>query len=162
MLAALLLSFAVIFVAEMGETQLVAMMFALRYRWWIVLSAIFTATIAVHLVSVDRPLPGRRAADAFTASSPGRCSCSSACGLARRQPVDDEASKTEKASAPAFFVVTSAFSSPSWATRRCCDGHPGCRQALDSGVDRFDHRHGCRGCVGDPGRRGRGQHCRND
>ncbi|MFA7514212.1 MAG: TMEM165/GDT1 family protein, partial [Mycolicibacterium vanbaalenii] len=33
MLAALLLSFAVIFVAELGDkTQLVAMMFALRYR----------------------------------------------------------------------------------------------------------------------------------
>ena len=53
MLAALLLSFAVIFVAELGDkSQLMAMMFALRYRWWVVLSAITAATVAVHLLSV--------------------------------------------------------------------------------------------------------------
>ena len=53
MLAALLLSFAVIFVAELGDkTQLVAMMFALRYRWWVVLSAITAATAVVHVLSV--------------------------------------------------------------------------------------------------------------
>src|SRR5690606_21413977 len=52
-LAALLLSFAVIFVAELGDkTQLVAMMFALRYRWWVVLSAITAATAVVHVLSV--------------------------------------------------------------------------------------------------------------
>ncbi|MGO3325027.1 TMEM165/GDT1 family protein [Gordonia sp. (in: high G+C Gram-positive bacteria)] len=53
MFAALALSFAVIFVAELGDkSQLMAMTFALRYRWWIVLTAILTATTLVHAASV--------------------------------------------------------------------------------------------------------------
>lgn len=53
MLAALLLSFGVIFVAELGDkSQLMAMTFALRYRWWVVLGGITAATAVVHLVSV--------------------------------------------------------------------------------------------------------------
>ncbi|MBM7458726.1 putative Ca2+/H+ antiporter (TMEM165/GDT1 family) [Rhodococcus coprophilus] len=53
MWSAVVLSFAVIFVAELGDkSQLMAMTFALRYRWWVVLSGILFATTAVHLVSV--------------------------------------------------------------------------------------------------------------
>ena len=53
MIAALLLSFGVIFVAELGDkSQLMAMTYALRYRWWVVLLAITVATTAVHAVSV--------------------------------------------------------------------------------------------------------------
>ena len=53
MFAALLLSFAVIFVAELGDkSQLMAMTFALRHRWWVVLGGITVATTAVHLISV--------------------------------------------------------------------------------------------------------------
>ncbi|MBE7196169.1 MAG: TMEM165/GDT1 family protein, partial [Gordonia polyisoprenivorans] len=53
MVAALLLSFGVIFVAELGDkSQLMAMTYALRYKWWIVLAAITVATTAVHAVSV--------------------------------------------------------------------------------------------------------------
>ncbi|QNG20873.1 TMEM165/GDT1 family protein [Rhodococcus triatomae] len=53
MLAALAVSFAVIFVAELGDkSQLMAMTFALRYRWWVVISAIAAATTGVHLLSV--------------------------------------------------------------------------------------------------------------
>lgn len=53
MIAALLLSFGVIFVAELGDkSQLMAMTYALRYKWWIVLLAITVATTAVHAVSV--------------------------------------------------------------------------------------------------------------
>ncbi len=53
MWSAVVLSFAVIFVAELGDkSQLMAMTFALRYRWWVVLSGILVATTAVHLVSV--------------------------------------------------------------------------------------------------------------
>ncbi|NDK91915.1 TMEM165/GDT1 family protein [Gordonia desulfuricans] len=53
MTAALLLSFGVIFVAELGDkSQLMAMTYALRYRWWVVLAAITVATTAVHAVSV--------------------------------------------------------------------------------------------------------------
>jgi putative Ca2+/H+ antiporter (TMEM165/GDT1 family) len=50
---ALLLSFGVIFVAELGDkSQLMAMTFATRYRFWTVLGGITAATALVHLVSV--------------------------------------------------------------------------------------------------------------
>lgn len=53
MLSALLLSFAVIFVAELGDkSQLMAMTFALRYKWYVVIGGITVATTVVHLVSV--------------------------------------------------------------------------------------------------------------
>ncbi|MFE3290680.1 TMEM165/GDT1 family protein [Rhodococcus sp. NPDC059234] len=53
MFAALLLSFGVIFVAELGDkSQLMAMTFALRYKWWVVIGGITVATTVVHLVSV--------------------------------------------------------------------------------------------------------------
>lgn len=53
MLAAFLLSFAVIFVAEMGDkSQLMALAFATRYRTVPVLIGITLATGIVHLVSV--------------------------------------------------------------------------------------------------------------
>lgn len=53
MFAALMLSFGVIFVAELGDkSQLMAMTYALRYRWWVVLSAILAATTLVHAASV--------------------------------------------------------------------------------------------------------------
>ena len=112
MLAALLLSFAVIFVAEMGDkTQLVAMMFALRYRWWIVLSAIFTATIAVHLVSVAiGHYLGAALPTHLLGILAGAMFVFFGLWTLRGDSLgDDEASKTEKATAPAFFVVTSAF-----------------------------------------------------
>ncbi|MDZ7578070.1 MAG: TMEM165/GDT1 family protein [Candidatus Nanopelagicales bacterium] len=50
---AFLLSFAVIFIAELGDkSQLMAMTFAARYRFWTVLGAIAAATATVHLMSV--------------------------------------------------------------------------------------------------------------
>ncbi|MDT7571153.1 MAG: Ca2+/H+ antiporter, family [Actinomycetota bacterium] len=50
---ALLLSFGVIFVAELGDkSQLMAMTFATRYRFWTVLGGITAATALVHLASV--------------------------------------------------------------------------------------------------------------
>jgi putative Ca2+/H+ antiporter (TMEM165/GDT1 family) len=52
-LEALLLSTGVIFVAELGDkSQLMAMTFALRYRFWTVLGGITVATAVVHLASV--------------------------------------------------------------------------------------------------------------
>ncbi|MEV0456281.1 TMEM165/GDT1 family protein [Catellatospora methionotrophica] len=52
-LAALAISFGVIFVAELGDkSQLMAMTFATRYRTGIVLAGITIATAVVHLVSV--------------------------------------------------------------------------------------------------------------
>jgi len=53
MLTALLISFGVIFVAELGDkSQLMAMTYALKFRWWVVLAGITIATTFVHLVSV--------------------------------------------------------------------------------------------------------------
>ncbi|WP_186627510.1 TMEM165/GDT1 family protein [Rhodococcus sp. BP22] len=53
MLSALLLSFVVIFIAELGDkSQLMAMTFALRYRWYVVIGGITVATTVVHLISV--------------------------------------------------------------------------------------------------------------
>ncbi|ETD34235.1 membrane protein [Williamsia sp. D3] len=52
-ISALLVSFGVIFVAELGDkSQLMAMTYAIRYRWWVVLLGITVATTAVHAVSV--------------------------------------------------------------------------------------------------------------
>lgn len=52
-MGAFLLSFGVIFVAELGDkSQLMAMTFATRYRFWTVLGGITAATALVHLASV--------------------------------------------------------------------------------------------------------------
>ena len=65
-MAAVVLSAALIFVAELGDkSQLVALWFSTRYRWWLVLLAVTTATLVVHLGSVaigravDQLLPER-------------------------------------------------------------------------------------------------------
>jgi putative Ca2+/H+ antiporter (TMEM165/GDT1 family) len=51
--SAFLISFVVIFVAELGDkSQLVALWFATRYRWWLVLAGVTAATLVVHLGSV--------------------------------------------------------------------------------------------------------------
>ncbi|QEM48507.1 TMEM165/GDT1 family protein [Mycolicibacterium grossiae] len=112
MFAALLLSFAVIFIAELGDkSQLMAMMFALRYRWWVVLTAILAATTAVHVLSVaighylGAALPthllGLIAGAMFVLFG--------LWTLRGDSLTDEEASRAQRATAPAFFVVTSAF-----------------------------------------------------
>jgi putative Ca2+/H+ antiporter (TMEM165/GDT1 family) len=51
--SAFLLSALVIFVAELGDkSQLVALWFATRYRWWTVIAGVTAATLVVHLGSV--------------------------------------------------------------------------------------------------------------
>jgi Ca2+/H+ antiporter, TMEM165/GDT1 family len=111
-LAALLLSFAVIFVAELGDkSQLMAMTFALRYRWWVVLIGITAATTAVHLISVGvghylgAALPthllGILAGVAFVFFG--------LWTLRGDKLSDDEATRAQRSTAPAFFTVTSAF-----------------------------------------------------
>jgi putative Ca2+/H+ antiporter (TMEM165/GDT1 family) len=53
MLAAALLSFGVVFLAELGDrSQLIAMTYALRYRWWLVLIGIGIASCVAHGASV--------------------------------------------------------------------------------------------------------------
>ncbi|SPM33901.1 UPF0016 family membrane protein [Mycobacterium rhizamassiliense] len=53
MLAATLLSLGVVFLAELGDrSQLVTMTYALRYRWWVVLTGVAIAAFLAHGVSV--------------------------------------------------------------------------------------------------------------
>ncbi|QLY31117.1 TMEM165/GDT1 family protein [Nocardia huaxiensis] len=53
MITTILLSFGALFLAELGDkSQLMTLTFALRYRWWVVLSAITVASIAVNLIAV--------------------------------------------------------------------------------------------------------------
>lgn len=53
MLGAALVSLAVVFVAELGDkSQLITMTYALRHRWWVVLSGVGIAAMLVHGVSV--------------------------------------------------------------------------------------------------------------
>lgn len=53
MLTAIVISLAVVFVAELGDkSQLIAMTYALRHRWWVVLSGIGLAAMLVHGLSV--------------------------------------------------------------------------------------------------------------
>ncbi len=52
-MTAFLASFAIVFLAEMGDkTQLLAMAFAARFRWQTVLWGVFAATLANHLAAV--------------------------------------------------------------------------------------------------------------
>src|SRR4051812_34393711 len=53
MLTAALVSLSVVFVAELGDkSQLTTMTFALRHRWWVVLSGVGLAAVMVHGLSV--------------------------------------------------------------------------------------------------------------
>ncbi|MGW4351310.1 TMEM165/GDT1 family protein [Nocardia sp. NPDC004582] len=53
MIATVLLSFGVLFLAELGDkSQLMALTFALRYHWWTVLSGITVASVLVNLIAV--------------------------------------------------------------------------------------------------------------
>jgi Ca2+/H+ antiporter, TMEM165/GDT1 family len=53
MLSAILLSLAVVFVAELGDkSQLITMTYSLRHRWWVVLSGVGIAATLVHGLSV--------------------------------------------------------------------------------------------------------------
>jgi Ca2+/H+ antiporter, TMEM165/GDT1 family len=53
MFTAALISLAVVFVAELGDkSQLMTMTYALRHRWWVVLSGVGLASFMVHGISV--------------------------------------------------------------------------------------------------------------
>ncbi|WP_167096636.1 TMEM165/GDT1 family protein [Mycobacterium sp. DL592] len=53
MLTAALVSLGVVFLAELGDkSQLITMTYALRHRWWVVLSGVGIAAFLVHGVSV--------------------------------------------------------------------------------------------------------------
>ena len=112
MWSALVLSFAVVFVAELGDkSQLMAMTFALRYRWWVVLSGILFATTAVHLVSVAIGHYLGVAIPATAISIVGGIAflIFGAWTLRGDSLDDDEQSKAGRVARSAFLAVTSAF-----------------------------------------------------
>ncbi|MFC8177377.1 MULTISPECIES: TMEM165/GDT1 family protein [Nocardiaceae] len=112
MLSALLLSFAVIFVAELGDkSQLMAMTFALRYKWYVVIGGITIATTVTHLVSV--------AVGHFLGLSIPTHLISIVAGIAfvifglwtikGDKLSDDEGDKASKVTRSAFIAIASAF-----------------------------------------------------
>ncbi|MFH5231063.1 TMEM165/GDT1 family protein [Antrihabitans spumae] len=112
MFSAIVLSFGVIFVAELGDkSQLMAMTFALRHKWWVVLAGITAATTAVHLISVGvghylgAALPGHLMAAIAGVAFIGF----GAWTLRGDSLTDDEADRAKTTTAPAFFAVMSAF-----------------------------------------------------
>ena len=53
MLTTALVSLSVVFLAELGDkSQLMSMTYALRHRWWVVLSGVGIASFLVHGLSV--------------------------------------------------------------------------------------------------------------
>ena len=112
MLAALFLSFGVIFVAELGDkSQLMAMTFALRYKWWVVLGGITVATTLVHLISVAVGyfLGAALPTDVMAIVGGIAFLAFGVWTLRGDRLDDDESSKAQRTTAPAFFAVASAF-----------------------------------------------------
>ncbi|MGO4618127.1 TMEM165/GDT1 family protein [Nocardia sp. 2YAB30] len=115
MIATILLSIGIVFLAELGDkSQLMALTFALRYRWWVVLGGIATATAAVHLISVGvgyflgAALPTRAISliAAITFLAVGLWTLREHFGAA----ADGEPEpKTLRTNTAPFFVVLSAF-----------------------------------------------------
>jgi len=109
---AFLLSFGVIFAAELGDkSQLMAMAFATRYRFWTVLAGITAATAVVHFVSV--------AVGSVLGTNLPTHVISVVAGVAfllfglwtlrGDELTDDEAVKAKRAARSAFLAVAVAF-----------------------------------------------------
>ncbi|KZM68232.1 TMEM165/GDT1 family protein [Nocardia terpenica] len=118
MIATVLLSFGVLFVAELGDkSQLMALTFALRYRWWIVLGGIAAASVAVNLIAVGvGHFLGAALPTDLIAICTGLILIAVGVWTLRetRSAPDEDETDTESAAAQAtpgraFFVVLSAF-----------------------------------------------------
>ncbi|WP_040832749.1 TMEM165/GDT1 family protein [Nocardia brevicatena] len=115
MYATIGLAIGIVFLAELGDkSQLMALTFALRYRWWVVLGGIATATAVVHIISVavghflGTALPTRTIAflAAFTFLAVGLWTLRE---LATADPDDEQSPPSRFTTAAPFFVVVSAF-----------------------------------------------------
>lgn len=112
MIYALFLSFAVIFVAELGDkSQLMAMTFATRYRFWTVIGAITAATAVVHLVSVGLgSLVGLALPTRPINVIAGIAFVGFGLWTLRGDTLSaDEEARVDRSRAPAFFAVAGAF-----------------------------------------------------
>ena len=109
--SAFLLSTLVIFVAELGDkSQLVALWFATRYRWWTVIAGVAVATLVVHLGSVA----AGRALDGFVPEAVLRVIVGlSFLGFAwwsiRGDSLDEDDERVRFGWAGAFGIVTISF-----------------------------------------------------
>ncbi|WP_043646271.1 TMEM165/GDT1 family protein [Nocardia thailandica] len=115
MIATIALSFGVLFLAELGDkSQLMALTFSLRYRWWVVLSGITLASVAVNLIAagvghfLGTALPADAIAvvTALTLLVVGLWTLREASGPA--EEADDDAPAAPKAR-NALLVIVSAF-----------------------------------------------------
>ncbi|MFC0316164.1 TMEM165/GDT1 family protein [Gordonia phosphorivorans] len=112
MIAATILGFGVIFVAELGDkSQLMALTYALRYRWWVVLGAILVATTAVHAVSVffGHFLGASIPADMMSIAGGLAMLAFALWTLRGDELTDDETSRAARVSGSVFLAVMSAF-----------------------------------------------------
>ncbi len=111
-MSAFLISASLIFLAELGDkSQLVALWFATRYKWWIVILGVTVATLIVHLGSTAI---GVAAADLLPESAVlivvGLSFYLFAAWGLRGDTLSDEHGKTAAATGfGAFSLVTTAF-----------------------------------------------------
>ncbi|WP_194816681.1 TMEM165/GDT1 family protein [Nocardia sp. XZ_19_385] len=113
MIATILLSIGIVFLAELGDkSQLMALTFALRYRWWVVLGGIATATALVHVISVA---VGHFLGAALPTTAIALVAALMFLGVGiwtirenLTEPDDDEPKPPRSTKAP-YFVVLSAF-----------------------------------------------------
>ena len=109
---AFLISFGIIFVAELGDkSQLMALTFAARYKAIVILAAITAATALVHLVSV---LIGAAAGVALPTSTISIVAGIAFLGFAvwtlRGDELDEQdEARSRRANRSVFFTVASAF-----------------------------------------------------
>ena len=109
---AFLISFGLIFVAELGDkSQLMAMTFAARYRAWTILAAITAATAVVHLLSVALGSVVGAALPTDTINVlAGVAFLGFAAWTIRGDELDhDEAARASRTSRSVFFTVALAF-----------------------------------------------------
>ncbi|MFI5714941.1 TMEM165/GDT1 family protein [Nocardia sp. NPDC051750] len=114
MIATIGLAIGIVFLAELGDkSQLMALTFALRYRWWVVLGGITVATATVHVLSVaighflGSALPTTAIAwiAAVTFLAVGVWTLRELAG----DDDEEEPAASRLATAAPFFVVLSAF-----------------------------------------------------
>jgi Ca2+/H+ antiporter, TMEM165/GDT1 family len=111
-LAALAISFGVIFVAELGDkSQLMAMTFATRFRPWPVLVGISAATLVVHLVSVGigYGLGATLPTDWINLAAGVAFLAFAAWTLRGDALTDEERGKAERTTRSAIMAVSAAF-----------------------------------------------------
>ncbi|MGB3676346.1 MAG: TMEM165/GDT1 family protein [Candidatus Nanopelagicales bacterium] len=111
-MSAFALSFAVIFVAELGDkSQLMAMTFATRFRFWTVLAGITAATAVVHLISVALGvLVGVNLPTNLINLAAGGMFIGFGLWTLRGDTLsEDEEQRVTRATRPAFFAVAGAF-----------------------------------------------------